>query len=280
MRFKWMLCVCLAFALGMSYSAFAQEATPTAGAEEGQAEEEKTIQFWVGTYEEYESESIPYGCGSYLFPVDTTMTRSGDTIEDLRLALEALFSPDLDHPEAETEHWLKGLGLSVEEISIVEGEAVVTVAGTLKGIGHCGDAIMEGQILQTVFQFESIERVKVSDGVTNLWEIIDLTGWFSEEYRDNYVYKRPGAEGETIQFWVGAFEDFASEGIPYGCDSFLLPVDTGVTRSGRWYPGPERRAGGSVQPRPRASRGGNRGLAEGIGSLGRGDCPHRGKGGP
>ena len=224
------LFVCLLLACANGLPARGQETKPTA--EDSESEDETTIQIWVGTYDDYEGEGIAYGCGSYLLPVDTGITRSGDTIEDLRLALEALLSPDLNHPEANTEDALKDLNLAVEEITIVEGEAVVALAGTLLGPGHCGDAIIEGQILQTVFQFEAIERVKVSDGETNLWTMIDLTGWYSEAYRDNYVYERPDAEPEPIHFWVGTYEDYEADGIAYGCDSYLLPVDSGATRTG------------------------------------------------
>jgi len=197
--------------------------------------DDEAIQVWVGTYEDYQEEGIAYGCGAFLLPVDTGIPRSGDAAEDLRLALEALFAPELEHPEAETETGLKDMRLSVEEIAIVEGEAAVKLGGRLLGPGHCGDAIIEGQILHTIFQFKAIERAIVTDGEINLWEMIDLTGWHSEAYRDNYAYERPDAEPETIQFWVGTFEDHEADGIPYGCDSYLLPVDTKIARSGSPY---------------------------------------------
>ena len=189
MRSIWKLGVCLLLAFSFGLSLIGQEATPAAA--DGEAEDEKTIQFWVGTFENYEEEGIPYGCGSYLLPVDSGLSPSGNPYADLSSALEALFNPDLDHPEAETEDWLKGLELSLEEITLVQGEAVVTLSGQLLGIGSCGDAIMEGQILQTVFQFDAIERVKISDGETNLWEIIDQSDTLSDEERQNYVYERP-----------------------------------------------------------------------------------------
>ena len=230
---------CLALACGAYTAVMAQQPEPTAvpddaaqAAADAQTQDDKNIQFWVGSFEDFAAEGIPYGCGSTLLPVDTGVARSGATLEDLSVALDALLNPALNHPTAATEDWLKQQELSVEEISIDDGEAVIRIGGTLIGPGHCGDAIIEGQILHTVFQFEAIERVMVSDGETNLWEMIDLTGWYSDEYRANYVYERPDAEARTIQFWAGAFEDYASEGIPYGCDSFLLPVDTGITRSG------------------------------------------------
>ena len=237
-RLPGMICLLCALA----FSAFAQAPTPTAqldasaaAAANAQAGENQTIHFWVGAYENYADSGIPYGCDGFLLPVDTNIERSGDVAPDLRTALEALLSLDHNHPQAETEDWLKTLGLGVADVSLSEGFADIALDGRLMGIGSCGDALMVGQILQTVFQFEDIERVRVSDGVTNLWEITDLTDWYSREYRKNYVYARPDAEKKPIQFWVGAYEDYEGEGIPYGCDSFLLPVDTDVTQSGHWH---------------------------------------------
>lgn len=225
---KRLLCFGIALASGILSVSLAH-------ADDAQTADDETIQVWVGTYEDYQEEGIAFGCGAFLLPVDTGIPRSGETVEDLRLALETLFAPELEHPEAETETGLKDMRLSVEEIAIVEGEAAVKLGGRLLGPGHCGDAIIEGQILHTIFQFKAIERAIVTDGESNLWEMIDLTGWYSEAYRDNYAYERPDAEPETIQFWVGTFEDYEADGIPYGCDSYLLLIDTEIARSGSPY---------------------------------------------
>jgi len=124
--------------------------------------------------------------------VDTGILRSDDTSRDLRLALAALFSPDQTHPVVENFFdWVKKLELVVEDISIQDGEARVLLAGGLMGIGTCGDAVLEAQIIQTVFQFETIERVMVTDGVMNLLEITDMSDLRSQEERANYVYTRP-----------------------------------------------------------------------------------------
>jgi len=152
--------------------------------------DDEAIQVWVGTYEDHQEEGIAYGCGAFLLPVDTEIARSGSPYIDLRVALEALFNPELDHPSAETEGWLKGLGLTVQEISLVEGAADIRLGGELTGIGSCGDAIMEGQLLRTVFQFDFIERVKISDGVSNLWQIVDQRDRLSEQELKSYIYER------------------------------------------------------------------------------------------
>jgi len=157
-----------------------------------QSGDKKTIQFWVGDESDYQGAGFKVGCDSYLLPVDTGILRSDDAIKDLRLALAALFSPDQTHPVVENFFdWVKKLGLVVEDISIQDGEARVLLAGGLMGIGTCGDAVLEAQIIQTVFQFETIERVMVTDGAMNLLEITDMSDLRSQEERANYVYTRP-----------------------------------------------------------------------------------------
>ena len=240
MKLKWVLCFCLVLAMRTGHLTFGQQPTPTSSsnpvtAQGSQSDEEETSKFWVGSFSDFESQGIMVGCESYLLPVSTRIARGDDQANDLQAALEALFDPEQNHPAAETEDWVKMLNLSVESISIIDGEADIELGGTLLGIGSCGDAILEAQILQTVFQFESIERVKVTDGVTNLREAThSMHDELSAEQRKNYVYTRPDdskiGDEEAIKFWVGSFSDFESQGIMVGCESYLLPVSTRIAR--------------------------------------------------
>ena len=150
----------------------------------------ETIIFWVGSYTDHESQGIPAGCGDYLLPVDTGVMPSGDIESDLRVALEALFDPEQNHPEAEGYDRVKQLELSIESISIRVGAAQVKLHEGLWGIGHCGDAILEAQILRTIFQFESINAAVVADGKFNLRQFIDESDRFSEEQLRHWVYQR------------------------------------------------------------------------------------------
>ena len=193
MPVNWILYFLFVLAASVGPLFTGQEPAPTAAptltpapSEELQAGDEKTIQFWVGSDADYED----VGCGRFMLPVDTGIRRSGNTIKDLKLALQALFSPDQNHPEAARLDWVKELGLTVESITISNGDALVKLAGGLMGIGFCGDAVMQAQIIQTIFQFEAIERVMVTDGVMNLWEITDMSDMLTEAARKNYVYTR------------------------------------------------------------------------------------------
>ncbi len=157
-----------------------------------QAAEEPKTQFWLGSFSNYQGQGIEVGCQSYLLPVDTGLARGRNTLAELSLALSALFAPEQRHPNSkvETEDWIKELALSVAGIHIDEGMAEITLKGPLKGIGSCGDAILEAQILQTVFQFSDIARARITDGETNLREIVDMSDRLSEEERAEYIYQR------------------------------------------------------------------------------------------
>lgn len=151
----------------------------------------ETIKFWVGSDFNYQGGGKPVGCGSFLLQVDTGIARSADIEGDLQIALEALFNPARTHPAVETFDWIKQLELGIESLSFREGAAQVQLSGTLLGIGSCGDAILEAQILQTIFQFDVVGYAYVSDGVTNLWEIVDQSGRLRPEQRRHWVYERP-----------------------------------------------------------------------------------------
>ena len=155
------------------------------------AADSETIKFWVGSDLDYQGRGKPVGCGSYLLPVDTGVERSAKIERDLQIALEALFDPARNHLRVNTFDWIKQLGLGIESLSFREGAAQVNLSGTLLGIGSCGDAILEAQILETIFQFEIIAYAYVSDGVTNLWEIVDQSGRLTPEQRRHWVYERP-----------------------------------------------------------------------------------------
>lgn len=154
--------------------------------------EDLKTQIWLGSFGNYQGRGIEVGCESYLLPVDTGLERGRSTLGELSLALSALFDPEQSHPNGavETEDWIKELGLSVAGIHIDEGMAEIALGGQLRGIGTCGDAILEAQILQTVFQFSDINRARVTDGAFNLRQIVDMSDMLSERELREYIYER------------------------------------------------------------------------------------------
>lgn len=158
----------------------------------GFVSEELKTQIWLGSFSNYYGQGIEVGCESYLLPVDIGFARGRNTLAELTLALSALFDPKQKHPstDVETEDWIKELGLSVAGIYIDEGMAEVRLSGQLKGIGTCGDAILEAQILQTIFQFSDVGRARITDGEANLRQITDTSDRFSQGELKKYIYNR------------------------------------------------------------------------------------------
>ena len=154
--------------------------------------QELQTQFWVGSFDNYRGHGILVGCDSYLLPVDIGRERGRRTAAELSLALSALFDPEQSHPDAdvETQDWIKELDLSVASVTIDQGMAEIILDGRLMGIGTCGDAILEAQILQTVFQFDDIAGARISDGARNLREIVDMSDMLSQRERQEYIYER------------------------------------------------------------------------------------------
>ena len=70
------------------------------------------------------------------------------------------------------------------------GFAEVMLGGRLRGIGACGDAILEAQILHTIFQFDEIDRARVRDAAMNLRQITDASDRFSQEELRQFIYTR------------------------------------------------------------------------------------------
>ena len=149
-------------------------------------------QFWLGSFSNYQGRGLEVGCKSYLLPVDAGMARGDNTLAELSLALSALFDPERGHPDGnvETEDWIKELDLSVAGIHIDQGFAEIALGGPLRGIGTCGDAILEAQILQTVFQFSDIKRARITEGDMNLRQVVDMSDMLSTEELRAYIYDR------------------------------------------------------------------------------------------
>ena len=152
--------------------------------------DDSRIHYWVGSFESYGGAGVSVGCDSYLYPVDSGQAQTGDAADDMRVALEALFDPQQTHEFAETAAWLLDLGLRVESIDIEDGMAEIRLGGRLRGIGTCGDAILEAQIMQTIFQFAEIERARITDGVMNLRQITDMSDRFSQAELRDFIYTR------------------------------------------------------------------------------------------
>lgn len=146
------------------------------------------VQFWVGIESNTVANTIQVGCGSYITPIISNSMRTDDTVDDLHEAFDALFDPNGKNPSTVYSNLLKDKNLDAYDITVEDGHAVVYIGPKLHGIGTCADPIIEGQIIQTIFQFEEINTAKVIiNGDYNLRQMVDQSGDLSLV---DYVYTR------------------------------------------------------------------------------------------
>lgn len=102
------------------------------------------------------------GCGDSVVPVNQTVTfllASSDeiTTESMTAALTALFS---NHEQFVGQSGLYNAlyqsRLQVDDVTIVDGQATVTLSGTLQLGGECDTPRVESQITDTVRQFPEV----------------------------------------------------------------------------------------------------------------------------
>lgn len=146
------------------------------------------VQFWVGIESNSVADTIPVGCGSYITPIISNSMKTDDTVDDLHEAFDALFDPDRKNPSTVFTNYLNDQNLKAFDITLADGHAIVNIGPKLHGIGTCADPIIEGQIIQTIFQFEEIQTAKVIvNGDFNLRQIVDQSG---DPSLVDYVYTR------------------------------------------------------------------------------------------
>ncbi len=98
-------------------------------------------------------------CGDTIVPVQVAVNQ---TVAPLRAGISSLLQfsaadyglPNLDNPLART-------NLTIDEILIVNGEAIITLNGQLTSTGVCEDAQLRSQIEATALQYATVDRVTV-----------------------------------------------------------------------------------------------------------------------
>lgn len=138
---------------------------------------QEQLEFWLLAETNTMSGGIQLGCEGYIVPQGLTTARTNNTVTDLTTALNTLFTPDQQYPDNLSNYLLEDQGLFVDNIAIdTNGHATIQIGGNLHGWGVCADAIFEGQIIQTIFQFDEIQSVTVMNGTMNLREFVDMSG--------------------------------------------------------------------------------------------------------
>lgn len=136
------------------------------------------IEYWVISSKSDHTRAIQLGCESYIVPRKTAMLYTDDTLADLNTAFRGLFlyNPDPENADNLMANYLRDQSLFIEQASLEDGHLTVNIGGELQGVGVCIDPVIEGQIIQTIFQFEDIERATVMNGDINLRQFVDMSG--------------------------------------------------------------------------------------------------------
>jgi len=145
------------------------------------------IEYWVGQ-DGFGSPAtdVMVGCDTFITAIDGDHQVSGDVKQDIEIALQTLFDPNRWIPPVYT-NLVKDQNLTVESVTVNGGHVDVRIGGQLLSGGVCANPIIEGQILQTIFQFNAVQSVKVMNGDMNLKRLTDESGL--EDLTD-YVYTR------------------------------------------------------------------------------------------
>jgi len=133
------------------------------------------LEYWLISEVDSPIDGIQVGCESYIVPVATEKIATGNTIEDLTTALNDLLAPNQQYLDGVTNYILEDQNLFVDSVTLDNDHATVQIGGQLYGLGTCADPIFEGQIVQTIFQFEEIQSVTVMNGGMNLREFVDMS---------------------------------------------------------------------------------------------------------
>jgi len=134
------------------------------------------IQYWVGQ-EGFgaPTEDIVVGCDSYITPIDVDNLVSGDLRLDIEIALQSLIDPNRWIPDIYTQLW-KNQNVTIESVTVNGSHVDVQIGGQVMAGGVCSDPILEGQFIQTIFQFGGVQSAKVMNGDRNLRQFIDQSG--------------------------------------------------------------------------------------------------------
>lgn len=132
------------------------------------------IEYWVSASSGAVS-GLVVGCDNYMSAIEVDNFVSGDLRQDIEIALNSMFDPNRWIPPV-FRNDLKNQNLSVQSVTINGSHVDVNIGGTIMGIGVCYDPVYEAQIVQTIFQFEQVQSVKVMNGERNLRQVSDQSG--------------------------------------------------------------------------------------------------------
>jgi len=115
------------------------------------------------------------GCGDSLVPVEISIT---PTLGVLRAAINELLKLEGEQVYGESGLYnaLYLSSLTLDDVAVVNGEAVIAFSGTLIYGGECDIPRIEEQLKALALQFSTVDRVSITVNGTLLETLLDLRG--------------------------------------------------------------------------------------------------------
>ncbi len=115
------------------------------------------------------------GCGDSLVPVQVSIE---PTLGVLRAALTELFKLEgqADYGQSGLYNALYLSHLEIDDLSVVNGEAIMKLSGQVVTGGECDIPRIEAQLEATALQFATVDEVTITVNGVPLAELLDLRG--------------------------------------------------------------------------------------------------------
>ena len=115
------------------------------------------------------------GCGDSLVPVEIQIS---PTLSVLRAAITELLNLEGEqfYGESGLYNALYLSSLTLDDVAVINGEALIKFSGTLIFGGECDIPRIEEQLRALALQFSTVERVRITVNGTPLETLLDLRG--------------------------------------------------------------------------------------------------------
>jgi hypothetical protein len=156
------------------------------------------------------------GCDDSVVPVEVEIE---PTVAPLTAALNKLLViEDREYGETGLYNVFHQSDLTLDDVRIVEGEAVIELSGTLTLGGVCDEPRVEAQLRYTALQYSTVDRVSILINGTPLDEVLQAppptppsTGVFTR-----------------TNIYLIAVGDAGQSGEEIGCDDSVIPVEVEI----------------------------------------------------
>jgi spore germination protein GerM len=170
------------------------------------------------------------GCGDSVIPVEVEIE---PTVAPLTAALEELLSiEDREYGQSGLYNALYQSELTLDDVRIVDGEAVIELAGTLTIGGVCDEPRVRAQLRETALQYATVEEVSIFINGSPLDEV--LQGATPTPTSTSTAPSTPTPTPSSTDLFTRtniyliAIGDAGESGKEIGCEDSVIPVEVEI----------------------------------------------------